>query len=105
MIRIFIEGNEVDVKQTTSIMLNYCIDDIRITGSKETTFSKEFTREGTAKNNRLFGSIFEVTAANDYDPSKKNIGVNYNAAIGASCYIFQDNIQCFKGTARRLTIS
>ena len=101
---LFIEKYRVDVNKTFSTLLTLAIDDIKDFGSKNTTFSKTIILPGTNNNNKLFGSIFETTARQDYNPLQPNVGLNFNAATSARALIFVDNIQVFKGTLRLLEI-
>ena len=101
---LFIEKYRVDVNKTFSTLLTLAIDDIKDFGSKNTTFSKTIILPGTNNNNKLFGSIFETTARQDYNPLQPNVGLNFNAATSARALIFVDNIQVFKGTIRLLEI-
>lgn len=101
---LFIEKYRVDVNKTFSTLLTLAIDDIKDFGSKNTTFSKTIILPGTNNNNKLFGSIFETTARQDYNPLQPNVGLNFNAATSARALIFVDNIQVFKGTLRVLEI-
>ena len=96
--QLFIEKKQVDISEKLSTLLTLAIDDIRDFGAKKTTFSKTCVLPGTANNNKLFGNIFQIAAAQDYDSTLPNIGVNFNPSVSASAYIFNDNIQCFKGT-------
>ncbi|MFY7965958.1 MAG: hypothetical protein ACOVO1_13755, partial [Chitinophagaceae bacterium] len=101
---LFIEKYRVDVNKTFSTLITLAIDDIKDFGSKNTTFSKTIILPGTNNNNKLFGSIFETTARQDYNPLQPNVGLNFNAATSARALIFVDNIQVFKGTLRLLEI-
>ena len=104
MMQLFIEGKEADINQEFSTLVTYAIDDIKDFGSKNTSFSKTTILPGTKRNNLLFNNIFEVTGSQDYDSTKSNVGLNFNAAISARCYVFNDVFQCLKGTLRVLEI-
>ena len=104
MIVLYIENQKVDVNQSFSTFLTMAIDDIKDFGAKNTTFSKTIIVPGTKNNNVLFGNIFNVNSANDYNPAVKNTGINFNAAISAQAVIFADNLQVFKGIFRILEI-
>lgn len=101
---LFIENKRLDITEELSSLLNYCIDDIKDIGSRNTTFSKTIILPGTANNNLLFGSIFDVRIANTYDPLSDNVGTNFNAAVAADALIFQSGLQVFKGTLRLMKI-
>lgn len=101
---IFIENKQVDISEGLSNLLTYAIDDIKDIGSKNTSFSKTIILPGTARNNALFGHIFDVTVMNTYNPALPNTGYNFNASKQAAAIIFQNHIQVFKGILRLLKI-
>lgn len=104
MTELFIENNAVDISPEISMLLTYVIDDVKDFAAKNTTVSKTVVLPGTKRNNALFGSIFEVSGANSYDPLKPNIGLNFNAAISAKMLLVQDNIQAVKGIVQMLRV-
>jgi hypothetical protein len=53
------------------IPLTFSIADIRNPEKRNTAFSKTITLPGTKKNNKLFGSIFEITVDTNFNPNKK----------------------------------
>lgn len=101
---IYIENQKLDVSKDISTLLNFSIDDVANFAERSTSWSKTIVLPGTANNNRLFGHIFEIGHSNMYNPDLPNVGYNFNAAKGADCIIFQDNIQTFKGVFRLLEI-
>lgn len=102
---IFIEGQSLDLSKDLSSEYTYAIDDIQDFASRNTNFSKTIVLPGNATNNKLFGHIFEFTSQNFYDSSADNVGYNFNAAKAASCVIYVDRIQVFKGILRLLEIT
>ena len=104
MMEIYIEGKKLDVMKDDPSLLTFQVDDIKDFSSRNTTFSKTIILPGTANNNKLFGSIFDVKIQNPYTPANDNVGTNFNASVGASCLIFQDRLQVFKGTLRVLEV-
>jgi hypothetical protein len=104
MIELYIENQKLDVNESFSTVLTLSIDDIKDFGAKNTTFSKTIILPGTNNNNKLLGNIFNIAAANDYDPNLDNVGFNFNAAVVANAIIFADNMQVFKGIFRVLEI-
>ena len=104
MIELFIEGQPVDISDNFSTLISYAIDDIREFGTKNSNVSKTIILPGTKRNNKLFGNIFDVSGANSYDPSLPNCNMNFNAAVAASAYLFQDNIQVMKGVVQMMEI-
>jgi hypothetical protein len=101
---IYIENFLLDQSDDLSSLLTLMLDDIKNFSTRTTSFSKTIILPGTANNNQLLGNIFQFGQANDFDPSQPNVGYNFNAAKSASCIIFQDNIQTFKGGLRLLEI-
>ena len=102
---LFIEGFPLNLTTEISALLNFAIDDIKDFSARSTTWSRTIVLPGTANNNRLFGHIFQVGQSNNYDGSQPNVGYNFNAAKAASCIIFQDQLQTFKGVLRLLQIN
>lgn len=102
---IYIEDKRLDLSQDLSNEFTYSIDDIQDFAARNTSFSKTIILPGNAINNKLFGHIFEFGSANFYNPSADNVGYNYNATKAASCVIYVDKIQVFKGILRLLEIT
>ena len=102
---IYIEDNRLDLSKDLSSEFTYAIDDIQDFSARNTNYSKTIILPGNAINNKLFGHIFEFTSSNFYDPSADNVGYNFNASKSASCVIYVDKIQVFKGIIRLLEIT
>ena len=102
---IYIEDNRLDLSKDLSSEFTYSIDDIQDFASRNTNFSKTIILPGNAINNKLFGHIFEFTSSNFYNPTSDNVGYNFNAGKSASCVIYVDKIQVFKGIIRLLEIT
>lgn len=105
MQEMYIENNKVDLSAGISSLLTFAIDDVADFASRSTAYSKTIVLPGTGRNNRIFGNIFDIGQGNLYDPLLPNYGYNYNASKSASCIIFQDNIQTFKGVIRLTQIN
>lgn len=104
MIELFIEGKRVDVNETFSTMISFAIDDVKDFSAKNTAVSKTVILPGTKNNNLLFGDIYDASISNDYDSTKPNTGINFNASVSASIYVFNDNLQVMKGIMQMLEI-
>ncbi len=102
---IYIEDTRLDLSKDLSSEFTYAIDDIQDFASRNTNFSKTIILPGNAINNKLFGHIFEFTSSNFYDSTADNVGYNFNASKAASCVIYVDRIQVFKGIIRLLEIT
>ena len=101
---IYIENYQVDLVQDISTDFTYTVDDINDFGAKNTSFSKTITLPGTAKNNQIFGFIFDLGNSNVVNDALPNVNSNFNAAKTAQCRILIDKIQIFKGVIRLLEI-
>jgi hypothetical protein len=101
---IYIENQRLDLYKDISAEFTYNIDDVKDFSSRNTNFSKTIVIPGNANNNKLFGHIFEFGSGNFYNPNGDNVGYNYNAAKSASCLVYVDKIQIFKGVIRLLEI-
>ena len=105
MVELFVEGMKVDISQDLSSMLSFSIDDIKDFAAKNSPVSKTIVLPGTKNNNKIFGNAFDIAAANSYDPTQPNKGINFNAAITARAVLFNGNIQCMKGVLQILQIT
>ncbi len=94
---IYIEDNRLDLSKDLSSEFTYAIDDIQDFAARNTGFSKTIILPGNAINNKLFGHIFDFLSSNFYDVTADNVGYNFNAGKAASCVIYVDKIQVFKG--------
>lgn len=101
---IWVEGNLLDLNEDLDMKLSYLINDVRNFTDRETAFSKTIVIPGTAQNNFIFGSLFDVKVSNTYNSSNANVGYNYNAAKSAQAIIYVDKMQVFKGVIRVLEI-
>jgi hypothetical protein len=99
------ERRRLDISNEISALLTFALDDIKDFSARSTTWSKTIVLHGTANNNRLFGHIFQIGQANDFEEDADNIGYNFNASKSAEVLIFQDHIQTFKGVLRLLQIN
>lgn len=101
---LWIEGQKADVDEQLSTLLTFALDDLKDTGSRNTAYSQTIVLPGTANNCKLLGHLQEGSTSNPYDATKPNVGINFNAAVTASCIIFQDTLQVFKGTLRVIDV-
>ena len=104
MTRLFIEEKELDLTASISQQITYAIDDIRNVDNKATTFSRTIVLPGTARNNNLFGQIFEFNHANFTNDSLPNVEYNFNASKSAKCRLESDGMLVMKGILRLLQI-
>lgn len=102
---IYVEGNQLDVTADLEAVLTFTIDDIKDFSQRNTKYSKTIVIPGTNQNNFVFGNLFDVSIYNSYSSSLDNVGYNYNAAKAASCTVFIDRVQVFKGVIRILEIT
>lgn len=102
---IYIENQRLDLTKDLSADFTYNIDDIKDFASRNTNFSKTIVLPGNAVNNKLFGHIFEFGSSNFTDDNQPNVGYNFNASKAASCMVFNDKIQIFKGILRIMQIN
>jgi hypothetical protein len=104
---LFVEDVRLDLFDDIGFDLNYQIDDIKDFSARNTSYSKTITIPGNANNNKLFGHIYNISAANNYfnsNPDLPNIGYNFDPSRQASAKIFINKIQVFKGVLRLLEV-
>ena len=104
MVTIYLEDNELDVKEGFSQQITYQIDDIKNLDSKTTSFSKTIVLPGTARNNKIFGNIFEFSNSNFYDSEEPNSFYNFNASKSAVARLEINGLTIIKGVLRLLEI-
>lgn len=102
---IYIEDYALDLLEDISTEFTYVIDDISKFGTKDTSYSKTINIAGTSTNNKIFGFVFDLGNANDYDPTRANVNYNFNASKSVKCKILVNKIQVFKGSLRILEIT
>lgn len=104
MTQVVIENQFLDITEDISALLTFAIDDVKEFATRNTTFSKTIVLPGTARNNKAFGYVFDVRNSNPYNATTANVNVNFNPAKRARAFIFQDQIQTFKGWLRLMEI-
>ncbi len=104
MIRLFIEGQELDVNEGFTHQITYAVDDINNIDSKSTAFSKTIVLPGTANNNKLLGNIFEFGNANLTQDGVPNVGYNFNASKSAKVLVEINGLIILKGVLRLMEI-
>lgn len=57
-LRLFIDGQEVELQKNPNILLTYAVDDVVNPTAVKNTFSKTVEVPGTKNNNRIFNNIF-----------------------------------------------
>jgi hypothetical protein len=98
--RLFIEGYEADTLGDIDVEFTFSVADITDIERRNTSFSKTLTLPSTARNQQLFGNIFDISVANDIDILEPNIGQNFNPAKQTKAQIFLDNVKIFDGVLR-----
>jgi hypothetical protein len=102
--RLFIEGYEADTLGDIDVEFTFSVADITDIERRNTSFSKTLTLPSTARNQQLFGNIFDISVSNDIFEGA-NIGQNFNPAKQAKAQIFLDNVKIFDGVLRMSKIN
>jgi hypothetical protein len=105
MIRVFIEGKEIDLKEDITMDLNYAIADIMELDKRNTQFSKTIIIPNTNFNSEVFGYIYDIDVQNPFNESLPNVGINFNPTKKAQATIYKDNIAVFKGICRLISVT
>lgn len=103
--RLFVEGYEVDIFDTIDTEFTYSVSDIKDIERRNTSFSKTIVIPSTARNQKLFGNIFDVSIQNDYIHNEPNVLSNFNPAKQALAQIYLDNVKVFDGVLRMIKIN
>jgi hypothetical protein len=102
--RLYIEGIEADTLGDIDVEFTFSVADISDIERRNTSFSKTLTLPSTAKNQQLFGNIFDISVSNDIFEGP-NIGQNFNPARQAKTQIFLDNVKIYDGVMRMMKIN
>jgi len=105
--KIIVEGFELDITNDISCELSYVIDDVKDFGSKNTSYSKTISIQGTQRNNKIFNHLSELgrfIAVENVNVLAPNVENNYIPSIGSECIVLVDSIQVFKGKLRVLEV-
>ena len=102
--RLFVEGYEADTLGDIDVEFTFSVADISDIERRNTSFSKTLTLPSTARNQQLFGNIFDISVSNTIIAGA-NIGQNFNPANQAKAQIFLDNVKIFDGVLRMSKIS
>ena len=102
--QIYINNEEIDLKDDVSIPLNFDIADIREPEKKGTTWSKTVILPGSAFNNNLFSNIWNVNAVVDSSGST-NFNPNFNPNLKAKAEIYYNNALQMSGICQLLNVN
>ena len=102
--RIYINNEEIDLKDDVSIPLNFNIADIREPEKKSTTWSKTVVLPGSSFNNNLFSNIWNVNAVIN-SSGTTNFTPNFNPNLKAEAEIYYNNALQFKGICQLLNVN
>jgi hypothetical protein len=102
--RLYIEGIEADTLGDIDVEFTFSVADISDIERRNTSFSKTLTLPSTAKNQQLFGNIFDISVSNSIFDGP-NIGQNFNPARQAKVQIFLDNVKIYDGVMRMMKIN
>ena len=103
--RLFVEGIEADTLGDIDVDFTFSVADVTDIERRNTSYSKTITLPNTAKNQQLFGNIFDISVNNDFYAEDVNIGSNFNPAKQAKAQIFLDNVKIFDGVMRMMKIN
>ncbi len=102
--KIYINNEQIDLKDDVSIPLNFNIADIREPEKRGTTWSKTVVLPGTSFNNALFSNIWNVNAAIN-SSGTNNFNPNFNPNLKAEAEITYNEARQFKGICQLLNVN
>jgi hypothetical protein len=103
MMRLFIEGRQLDIAENEALQVTREIADIREPDARSSDWSKTYRIPGTSNNNKIFGHIFDINQeqlntgtqfAPDFNPNKK-----------AAALVTVDEVEQVRGYMRLLNIN
>ena len=95
---VYLEGERVDLSDDVAIQLNYTVDEIRDFASRTTSFSRTIAFPGTATNNKIFGHVYDIAMANEYNSALDNVDANFNPLKKADVEVYRDGLLIISGT-------
>jgi len=102
--KIYINNEQIDLKEDVSIPLNFNIADIREPEKRSTTWSKTVILPGTTFNNDLFSNIWNVNAVIN-STGTTNFTPNFNPNLKAIAEITYNEATQFKGICQLLNVN
>ena len=102
--KIYINNEQIDLKEDVSIPLNFNIADIREPEKRDTTWSKTVILPGTTFNNDLFSNIWNVNAVIN-STGTTNFTPNFNPNLKAIAEITVNDAIQFKGICQLLNVN
>lgn len=102
--KIYINDEQIDLKDDVSIPLNFNIADIREPEKRSTTWSKTVVLPGTAFNNNLFSNLWNVNAVIN-SSGATNFNPNFNPNLKAKAEITYNDALQFSGICQLLNVN
>jgi hypothetical protein len=102
--KIYINNEQIDLKEDVSIPLNFNIADIREPEKRSTTWSKTVILPGSTFNNELFSNIWNVNAVIN-STGTTNFTPNFNPNLKAIAEITYNEATQFKGICQLLNVN
>jgi hypothetical protein len=102
--KIYINNEQIDLKEDVSIPLNFNIADIREPEKRSTTWSKTVILPGSTFNNELFSNIWNVNAVIN-STGTTNFSPNFNPNLKAQAEITYNEAIQFKGICQLLNVN
>jgi hypothetical protein len=102
--KIYINNEQIDLKEDVSIPLNFNIADIREPEKRSTTWSKTVVLPGSTFNNELFSNIWNVNAVIN-STGTTNFTPNFNPNLKAIAEITYNEATQFKGICQLLNVN
>ncbi len=102
--KIYINNEQIDLKEDVSIPLNFNIADIREPEKRSTTWSKTVILPGSTFNNELFSNIWNVNAVIN-STGTVNFSPNFNPNLKAQAEITYNEAIQFKGICQLLNVN
>jgi hypothetical protein len=102
--KIYINNEQIDLKEDVSIPLNFNIADIREPEKRSTTWSKTVILPGSTFNNELFSNIWNVNAVIN-STGTTNFTPNFNPNLKAQAEITYNEAIQFKGICQLLNVN
>lgn len=97
--QLLINGFEVDLAERPTFPFSFSVVELTDLSKRSGNSSKTITLPGTAKNQALFNSIFQLTSIDNVNGQASSL-VDFDPTIKATAQVYQDGLLQFNGIAQ-----
>lgn len=100
--QLLINGFEVDLAERPTFPFSFSVVELTDLSKRSGASSKTITLPGTAVNQALFNSVFQLTSAQDPNSQVSSL-IDFDPTVKATAQVYQNGLLQFNGTAQLLS--